>query len=147
MNHIVFRHVRKPVENGQFEGASISAQWLNLKKKKSLPWPVAQSQKKKKSQLSRASDLKKKRGRPRATQLRQKSIRIASCCFRICRCIFQDSLSLFGSCFSWMDLCPQEAAFHCCRCLHCTMQRCIRTLPIIDGLSCDNQGQRRCLGT
>ena len=46
------------------------------RKKKSLPWPVAQSQTKKKSQLFRASDLKKKRSPPgRAPDLKKKRSR------------------------------------------------------------------------
>ena len=52
----------KPVENGQFEGASTSAQRLNLKKKKSLPWPVARSQKKRGLSFS-GPRISKKRGR------------------------------------------------------------------------------------
>ena len=56
----MYDNLIKPAENGQFEGASTSAQWLNLKKKRSRcqgQWP---NLKNKKSQLFRASDLKKK---------------------------------------------------------------------------------------
>ena len=38
----MYENLIKPVENGQFEGASTSAQWLNLKKKRSRchgQWP------------------------------------------------------------------------------------------------------------
>ena len=56
----MYENLIKPVENGQFEGASTSAQWLNLKKKEVAAMASGPISKKKKSQLFRASDLKKK---------------------------------------------------------------------------------------
>ena len=114
----MYENLIKPVENGQFEGASTSSQWLNLKKKEVAAMargPISkkrsrsfsgpriskkrgrrlarpQISKKKKSPPGGASDLKKKRSRrlarPRISKKKRSQLSASRQVLKLLRLLF-----------------------------------------------------------